>query len=141
MASARTPPLAELSLSCTNFLNGDGPRPVASLLATIANDTEPDRYGDGGVVTELEHEVARLLAKPAALFFPTGTMAQQTTLRVLADRTPSRSIAFHTMCHLAQHEEGAFERLHGLHGVPVGSPFDPMTTKNLGPRRHARRRR
>jgi len=131
MATARTPSLSNLSLSCSNWLNGDGPRPVASLLATIAENTEPDRYGDGGVVTELEHEVASLLAKPAALFFPTGTMAQQTTLRVLADRTPSRNIAFHPMCHLVQHEEGAFERLHGLNAVPVGSHFDPMTVKDL----------
>ena len=45
----------------------------------------PDRYGDGGVVAELEAEIAGLLGKPAAVFLPSGTMAQQSVLRVHAD--------------------------------------------------------
>ena len=39
-----------------------------------------DTYGDG-VVGELERRVAALLGLPAAVFFPTGTMAQQVALR------------------------------------------------------------
>ena len=48
----------------------------------IPGGTAIDMYGDGGVVTELEQEVAALLGKPAAVFLPSGLMAQQIVLRV-----------------------------------------------------------
>src|ERR1019366_3499537 len=78
--------------SCNRFLVGDGPRKLEDLLATVPTTTVMDYYGSGGVVTELEAEVASLLGKPSALFLPTGTMAQQATLRVHADRRSSKSI-------------------------------------------------
>src|ERR1700682_402280 len=92
-AFSRDPGLEALADSCTRVLGGHGRRSAAELLATIAPETEIDHYGIGGVVTELEREVAPLLGKQAALFLPTGTMAQQATLRVHADRRSSRSIA------------------------------------------------
>jgi 7-keto-8-aminopelargonate synthetase-like enzyme len=45
-----------------------------------------DRYGNGGPVAALESQVAALLGKPAAVMFPSGTMAQQSALRVWSDR-------------------------------------------------------
>src|ERR1700730_8721142 len=51
---------------CTVFLTGHGPVSAAGLLASIPPDTAVDRYGDGGVVTELEAEVGELLGKTAA---------------------------------------------------------------------------
>lgn len=93
----------------------------AALLATIPPDTEPDTYGDGGVVAELERYVAELLGKPAAVFLPSGTMAQGATLRVHADRRSSRTVLWHPACHLEQHEGQAHARLHGLLGRPVGA--------------------
>jgi hypothetical protein len=78
----KTPPafsrdlkLEALAKSCTRFLTGNGIRSADELLATIPPGTEVDNYGIGGPVTELEVEVASLLGKQAALFFPTGTMA------------------------------------------------------------------
>jgi threonine aldolase len=78
--------LDELRSRCTRFLSGHGPQDAARLLATIPADAELDRYGDGGIVAALENEVAGLLGKPAAVFLPSGTMAQQSVLRVHADR-------------------------------------------------------
>src|SRR5579863_3595004 len=69
---------------CTRFLSGTGRRDAETLLATIANDVPIDTYGAGGVVEELEIEVARRLGKEAALFMITGTMAQQSVLRIHA---------------------------------------------------------
>ncbi len=92
----------------------------------IPPNTVADDYGRGGVVEELEREVATLLGKEAALFLLTGTMAQQAVLRIHADRRGRRTIALHPFSHLRTHEEGAFERLHGLHGIPVGSPSAPL---------------
>src|SRR5947207_13330094 len=77
---------------CTRFLNWHGRQPAAALLADIPVDTVPDRYGQGGVVEALEGEVAGLLGKPAAVFMPSGTMAQQATLRVHSDRRTSRVV-------------------------------------------------
>ena len=112
--------LTALRNSCDRALTTHGPVRAADLLATIPPDTAVDRYGDGGVVAELEAEVAELLGKPAAVYLPSGTMAQQSVLRVHAERRGRRTIVFHPECHLHQHENQALERLHGLVGRPVG---------------------
>ena len=123
--------LAELRARCTAFLAGHGPVTAAALLATVPADTEPDRYGDGGVVAELEAEIAGLLGQQAAAYLPSGTMAQQCVLRVHADRRQRRTVLFHPMCHLHRHEGQAAERLHGLTGRPVGDPARLMTLDDL----------
>jgi threonine aldolase len=107
---------------CTQFLAGHGPVRAADLLASIPPGTIPDRYGAGGAVAELEAEIAGLLGKPAAAFLPSGTMAQQSVLRVHADRRQRRTVVFHPMCHLYRHEGEAYQRLHGLTGRPAGDP-------------------
>jgi threonine aldolase len=123
--------LAALQDGCTRFLAGHGRVSAADLLATIPSQTAVDRYGDGGVVSELETEVAGLLGKPAAVFLPSGTMAQQAVLRVHADRRGRRTIVFHPMCHLEQHEGQAFRRLQLLTGRPAGDPNRLITTQDL----------
>ena len=118
------PPDDELSAlrdGCTRFLAGHGPVRAAELLATIPPDTAVDRYGDGGVVAVLEAEIATLLGKPAAVFMPSGTMAQQTVLRAHAGRRQRSAIIFHPMCHLDTHEGGAYARLQHLTGRPAGT--------------------
>ena len=131
MATKRQPQLEELMAGCDRYLSGDGPRLVADLLAQIPRDTEMDRYGDGGVVSELEREVAALLGKEAALFLPTGIMAQQATLRIHADRRSMSTIAFHPLSHLRTHEENAFARIHHLNEVLVGTRFAPNAPVDL----------
>ena len=111
--------LAALRATCTRFLAGHGPVNAAAMLATIPADTKPDSYGQGGAVAELESEICGLLGKPAAAFLPTGVMAQQAVLRVHADDRGRRTVIFHPMCHLEQHEEQAYQRLHGLIGRPA----------------------
>jgi threonine aldolase len=117
--------------ACTRFVNGDGLVRPAALLATISPDTEPDVYGDGGVVTELEQYLAALLGKPAAVFLPSGTMAQGATLRVHADRRASRTVLWHPACHLENHEGQAHSRLHQLTGRPVGELDRLITLADL----------
>jgi threonine aldolase len=116
---------------CTRFLNWHGRQPAKAFIAEIPADTVPDRYGEGGVVEELEAEVAGLLGKPAAVFMPSGTMAQQATLRVHADRRASRVVLFHPTCHLDLHEAGAYRRLHHLVGRPVGDANRLITIDDL----------
>ena len=111
-----------LRARCTRFLGGHGPQDAAQLLGTIPAGTDLDRYGEGGVVATLEAEVSGLLDKPATVFLPSGTMAQQSVLRVHADRRNSRTVGFHPACHLDHHEGRGYERLHGLIGRPIGDP-------------------
>ena len=122
---------AALRARCSVFLAGHGQVTAAGMLASIAASTAIDRYGDGGVVTELEAEIAGLLGKPAAVFLPSGTMAQQAVLRVHADRRQRKTVIFHPMCHLDRHEGEAYQRLHGLTGRPAGDLDRLMTINDL----------
>ena len=94
----------------------------------IPRDIERDVYGEGGVVGELEGEVAKMLGKPAAVFLPMG---QQIALRVHADRRDSRTVLWHPFCHLADNEADGYRRLHGLHGKAVGEPSRLLTINDL----------
>jgi threonine aldolase len=122
---------AALRDNCTRFFHGHGRLTAASMLATIPPDTALDTYGQGGVVADLEAEICRLLGKPAAVYVPSGVMAQQAVLRVHADALGRRTVVFHPMCHLEQHEEQAYQRLHGLIGRPAGSRDRLITLADL----------
>ena len=117
--------------TCTRWLAWHGNRTAAGMLSELPADVTPDRYGDGGVVEELESHLADLLGMPAAAFFVSGTMAQQIALRIHADRRDRRTIAFHPTSHVEMHEGRAFERLHGLFGRPVGDPYGLLTLESL----------
>ena len=123
--------LEALKDSCDRALAGHGPTRAADLLATIDPGTAVDRYGAGGVVAELEQEVAGLLGLPTAAYLPSGTMAQQAALRVHAERTGRRTVVFHPESHLDRHEGRALERLHGLVGRPVGDRARLLTLEDL----------
>ncbi|MGH8890598.1 MAG: threonine aldolase family protein [Acidothermaceae bacterium] len=116
---------------CTRFVHGHGPVRVPDLLATIPADTAPDWYGKGGIVGELEAEIAALLEKPAAVFFPSGTMAQQLTLRVLASRHSSDVVMMHPLAHPLIGEEAAISRLQHLVPRAVGDTNRLLTLDDL----------
>lgn len=125
----------ELRRRCTRFLGGHGPlgarAALEELLAEVTDDVEPDRYGRGGPVADLEEEIAELLGKPAAMFAPTGTMAQQTALRIWCDRAHEPTVAFHPTCHLELHEDRAYSRVQGLAAQLVGDPRGLLTLADL----------
>ncbi|WP_411575055.1 threonine aldolase family protein [Streptomyces fradiae] len=79
-------------------------------------DEDVDLYGSG-IVGHLERRVADLLGFPEAVFFPTGTMAQQVALRCWAGRTGSQVVALHPLAHPEVHEQGALGALSGLRTV------------------------
>ncbi|MFF9091044.1 threonine aldolase family protein [Streptomyces sp. NPDC014991] len=81
-------------------------------------DEPADLYGDR-IVVHLEERVAALLGTEAAAFFPTGTMAQQVTLRCWAARTGSPTVALHPLAHPERHERNAFREVSGLRPVQV----------------------
>ncbi|GHJ44677.1 threonine aldolase [Catellatospora sp. TT07R-123] len=104
-------------------------REQLALLDGLDLDGWPDFYG-GGPVAELERRVAELLGKPAAVFFPTGTMAQQVALRCWAERTGSPVVALHPLSHVEAYERGAYESLSDLRGVfPTREPRQPTAAE------------
>jgi threonine aldolase len=89
---------------------------LRGLIAELDRSDDPtwDRYGEGGPVAALETHVAGLLGKPAAVMFPSGTMAQQSTLRVWSDRRGDRRIAIPALSHLLHHEQDGPRLLNGF---------------------------
>lgn len=92
-------------------------------------DTPAD--GPDGPVAQLEHRTAELLGKEAALFFPTGTMAQQVALRVHSERRGRKSFAAHPQTHLVVWEEQGYNVVHELRFHPVGDRNSLIRTEDL----------
>jgi threonine aldolase len=128
---------AEVWARSERVVGGPSPRdrdPRATLLA-LAERAPPveeiDHYGEGAVCEHLEARVAALLGKEAAVWMPSGTMAQQIALRVHAEHRGSKRVAFHPLCHLQDHEELAYEKLHGLEAQLLGSRDRPVATSDI----------
>jgi threonine aldolase len=67
---------------------GLSPEGYARLLAQLAEDDRiaADEFSLGGTVERLEKEMAELLGKEAAVFMPSGTLANHLAVRLLARR-------------------------------------------------------
>jgi threonine aldolase len=115
----------------TRKLSGVRERSMRAQLADLLTDEKPDRYGDGGQVAVLEERVASLLGTEAALFVPTGTMAQQIALRCWADRTSNPIAAMHPTAHPLLHEDEALVLLAGLRPVQLADPERLITVDDV----------
>jgi len=91
--------LGRLRAACAHALTGHKPisvkRALSDLAAATPDALEFDRYGRGGWLEEFEARVAGELGKEAAVFLPSGTLAQLIALRVWCDAAHARTIAFH----------------------------------------------
>lgn len=127
--------LEAVARGCDRFLYGHGRPGPAEVLAALTEEAalggDADRYGDGGVVAEVEEQVRSLLGAPAAVLLPTGVMAQSVALRTHADSSGRARIAMHPSSHPLLHEEEALTALHGLEVVPVGDPLGLATADEL----------
>ena len=95
-------------------------RPTAAMRAAIAKaEVGDDVFGDDPTVRRLEVKVAELLGKEAALFVPTGTMANQIALRVQA--RPGDEVIIGWGAHCWRHESGALAALAGCQTQVVGT--------------------
>lgn len=111
-------------------LSGHGKRTVGVLqqaFAEVDPNQASDHYGTGEVIARFEQKMAQELDMEDAIFFPSGTMAQQIALRIWADETGNRSVAYHPLCHLQIHEQDGLKELHHLEPILLGDDKRLMT--------------
>jgi threonine aldolase len=71
-----------------------------------------DVYGEDPTVNRLQEMAAALLGKAAALFVPSGTMANQLSIRVLTQ--PGQEVIVESKSHIVRYEQGAAGALSGV---------------------------
>jgi threonine aldolase len=77
-----------------------------------------DQYGEDPTVRALQERVAALLGKQAALFVPSGTMANQMGLKLLT--RPGDDVVIGDEAHIVWHESGAAAANSGVQFTVVG---------------------
>jgi len=110
---------------CAHAIAGHAYASPADTLRALAQRSagaDRDLYGVGETLNAFERKIAKLFGKEAAVFMPSGTMAQQIALRIVADRTGRRAFAAHATSHVVIHEQAGYARLHDLAFVPAGTP-------------------
>jgi len=78
-----------------------------------------DQFGEDPTVNALQERIAALLSKDAALWLPTGTMANQVALRVLA--RPGDHVVVSRESHAVWHETGGAGANAGVQLTEIGA--------------------
>ena len=95
-------------------------RPTQAMRAAMAAAAVgDDQYGEDPTTNRLQQVVAELLGKEAALWLPSGTMANQVALRVLT--RPGDDVIVSRECHAVWHETGGSAANSGVQFTEVGS--------------------
>jgi len=115
-------------------LRGNGPKSMKeqmSVFESLDNDLMPDTYGTGEVIGNFEKLLCTEFGKSAAVFFPSGTMAQQVALRIHCDRKALKRVAYHPLCHLEIHEQDGIKELHHIETILLGDSERLFTLEDL----------
>jgi threonine aldolase len=95
-------------------------RPTAAMRAAIAAaEVGDDVYGDDPTINRLQQMAAARLGKEAALFVPSGTMANQTAIRALTRH--GDVVLAGAGAHILRYESGAAAALSGVQIQTIGS--------------------
>jgi threonine aldolase len=91
----------------------------ARLLARLAENDgiAADEFSRDGVVTQLEERIAAMLGKEAAVFLPSGTLANHLALRLLAQR--GRRVLVQRESHIYNDVGDCVQELSGLTLIPL----------------------
>lgn len=127
---------ADLRRACTTIVSGHTLQKPGEEFIRIGewcrhNGYDADVYGAGKLLNGFESKVAKLLDKPAGLFMPSGTMAQQIAIRIFSDRANISTIGMHPTCHLEIHEQKGYEFLHGLKSWHIGNYAKPIVADDI----------
>jgi threonine aldolase len=86
--------------------------------AMAAAPVGDDQYGEDPSVNRLQNRIAEMLGKEAALFVPSGTMANQIGLKILT--RPGDDVVVGEEAHIVWHESGAAAANSGVQFTVVG---------------------
>lgn len=115
-------------------------KPSDGMRAAIASaPVGDDVYGDDPTVNSLEERVAALFGKEAALFCPTGSLANQLAIRTLVK--PGEELLVETRSHIVRAELGAAATFSGIttrtwpskDGLLVADDALAIAHENAGP--------
>lgn len=95
-------------------------RPTPAMREAIASaEVGDDQFGEDPSMNRLQERVAGLLGKEAALWVPTGTMANQIVLRTLT--RPGDDVIVGRESHAVMHESGAAGANAGVQFTEIGA--------------------
>jgi threonine aldolase len=95
-------------------------RPTKAMRAAIAAaPVGDDQYGEDPTINALQQRIADLLGTEAALWLPSGTMANQVALRVLT--RPGDDVVVSHESHAVWHETGASAANAGVQFTEIGA--------------------
>jgi threonine aldolase len=123
---------------CQKFLHWQKPENFSETLETLARysrengyDQQIDTYGNGIFLQNFESQIAKDFGFEAAIFMPTGVMAQQIALRLYSDESENKNFGMHETCHLEQNEYHGYKILQNLNGTLLGDKNRPFNIEDI----------
>lgn len=108
-------------------------RPSPDMRKAMAEaEVGDDVFEDDPTVVRLEKAVASLLGHEAALYVPSGTMANQISLRMLS--RPGDEVLCETGSHIVNYEVAAASALSGIQLTPIDAPGGILTPELVEPK-------
>jgi threonine aldolase len=105
-------------------------RPTAAMRRAMAEaEVGDDLYGEDPTVNRLQERAARLLGFEAALFVPSGTMANEIAIRLLA--RPCQIVLAEERSHVIEYELGGMAALSGAVPRPLRAESGMLTPEIL----------
>lgn len=92
-------------------------------------DVDDDVIDVDPTVDRLQRRIAELLGKEAALFVPSGTMANQIALRLHC--RPGDEFLCESGCHIVNYEQGGYAQLSGLIAQAIDGEFGVLRLNQL----------
>ena len=103
-------------------------RPTPGMRKAMASaEVGDDVYGEDPTINALQERVAAMLGKEAAVWVPTGTMANQIALGSLAGM--GDEIICDRNCHVVNYEGGAISALWGVQSLVIDGPRGIFTAE------------
>ena len=99
-------------------------RPTPAMREAMARaDVGDDQFGEDPSINRLQERVAAMLGHEAAVWFPTGTMANQVAIRTLT--RPGDEVLAPREAHILWHETGSAAANSGVQVTEIGSSATP----------------
>ena len=92
-----------------------------------------EQYCQGKAIAQLESRLASMFGKEAAMWCPTGTLAQGIAIRIHGKNTGRSKVQMHPSSHLLVHENRGFEHAHGFTEIVSGGWRETLKAEHISP--------